>query len=160
MTVGLWLLAIVTVAAAQTTGYLLAVGAAPLRFQAPNAPGLPTGWPPLPQPNDCGINVTTLATNALTLTDVEATDNSALPPPSLVAQPTPVPPTDPSQISLPPQTESAAAANNVIDMQSVLSCLLPISTNASAGSLMLPGFAPVFVPATPPRSSQAVYESR
>ena len=156
--VGLWLVAIATAPAAQTTGYLLAVGAAPLRFQPPAAAGRPAGWLPLPLPlpDERDTNVTALATNASALTATEATNNSGLPPPITVASPTPVAPPDTSRLSLPPLTESVPAATAVVDMQSVLNWLSPASTNAPAGNLLFP----VFVPATPPRSSQAVYESR
>ena len=168
LAVGLWLLAVATGPAAQTIDYLPAVGAAPLLFQPPAATGRPAGWPPLFQPGDRGTNGSTQATSAGAPTGEAATDQSVLPPPfavdSLVPDsppitadaPTPAPPPDPSQLSLPPLTDPPSAANPAIDMASVLRWLSSALTNAPDGSLL----SPAFVPATPPPSSTAVYESR
>ena len=53
-------------------------------------------------------------------------------------------------------TDPRSAASPVVDMASVLRWLAPALINAPDGSLM----SPAFVPATPPLSSTAVYESR
>ena len=168
LTVGLWLVAVAIGPAAQTINYLPVVGAAPLLFQPPATAGWPAGWPPLLRLDDRGTNVTTLATNAPAPAAEVATDRSVLPPPitvdSLVPNPPPItadasapaPPPDPYQLSLPPLTEPPSAANPVIDMASVLRWLSPALTTAPDGSLL----SPAFVPATPPLSSTAVYESR
>ncbi|MEI6393591.1 MAG: hypothetical protein WCT12_21120 [Verrucomicrobiota bacterium] len=170
LSVGLWLLAAVTASAAPTIDYLPAVGAAPLLFQPPATAGRPAGWPPLPRPDDSVTNVTTLATNVPALTAPAATNRSVLPPPVKVAAPAPAPvpppitaaapdpaaPPDPSQLSLPPLTEPASPANTMIDMASLLRWLSPAYPNPVAGSILFPSF----VPATPPPSSTAVYESR
>ena len=168
LSVGLWLLTVVTAPAAQTIDYLPAVGAAPLLFQPPATAGRPAGWPPLPRPDDSVTNVTTLATNVPALTAPAATNHSVLPPPVKVAAPAPAAPPiaaaapapaespDPSQVSLPPLTEPASPANTVIDMASLLRWLSPVYANPPAGGILFPSF----VPATPPPSSTAVYESR
>ena len=167
LAVGLWLLA-AAAAAAPTTDYLPAVGAAPLLFQPPAAAGRPAGWLSLPRPDDGVTNVTTQATNVPALTAPAAPNRSVLPPPVTVAAPAPAPPLimaaasdpaappDPSQLSLPPPTEPASPANTMIDMASLLRWLSPAYINAPPGSLQFPSF----VPATPPLSSTAVYESR
>lgn len=151
LVVGLWLLAITTTLAASTTGYLPAVGIAPLRF-APPARGSS-----LPLPEDRRTNVTSLATVAPVLIDVGVTNRSALLPQTPVTVPISTLPPDTSQISilrLPNPVTTVPPP--VIDMSSVLSWLSPTSTNAPVGNVSLP----VFVPATPPRSSKAEYESR
>jgi hypothetical protein len=161
--VGLWLLAIAFVPATAAAGYLPALGAAPLRFQPLEAAGRPPGWPPLPLPDerDKGVatlatNVTTLATKAPAVIATEPTNNPVLSPPITTALPDSSPAPATARFSLPPMAESAPTANTVVDMPSVLSWLLPASTNAPPGNLVFP----MFVPATPPLSSQAVYESR
>ena len=168
LTVWLWLLAVAIAPAAQSIDYLPAVGAAPLLFQPPAATGRPAGWPPLLRPDDRGTNASTQATSSGAPTGEAATDQSVLPPPvavdSLVPDsppitadaPTPAPPPDPSLLSLPPLTDPRSAASPVVDMASVLRWLAPALINAPDGSLM----SPAFVPATPPLSSTAVYESR
>ena len=156
LTVGLWLVAVAIGPAAQTINYLPVVGAAPLLFQPPATAGWPAGWPPLLRLDDRGTNVTTLATNAPAPAAEVATDRSVLPPPITADASAPAPPPDPYQLSLPPLTEPPSAANPVIDMASVLRWLSPALTTAPDGSLL----SPAFVPATPPLSSTAVYESR
>jgi hypothetical protein len=168
-TVGIWLLAAAIAPAAQTTDYLPVIGAAPLLFQPPVAVGKPAGWPPLPQPDEPGTNVTrtALATNALALAAPAATNLSVSPPlvmaaaspppppPVTTAEPAPPPPPDLSQPPLPPPTESPGAANPGIDMASLLRWLSPAFANPPPGGFLFPAF----VPATPPLSSTAVYES-
>ena len=168
-TVGLWLLAAAIAPAAQTTDYLPAIGAAPLLFQPPAAVGKPAGWPPFPQPDEPATNVAAnvLATNSLALAAPAATNppvspplgmaaaSAPPPPPVMSAAPAPPAPPDPSQTPLPPPTDSPGAANPGIDMASLLRWLSPALANPPPGGFLFPAF----VPATPPLSSTAVYES-
>ena len=177
--VALWLFAIATASAAPMGGYLPATGAAPLRFQPPSPAGLPAGLPPLLRPDNRSTNVNSLAANLAVPPAADATNHSNLPLPNTGSAPVAASPTDTaalpltsplagtaaslatnlppdtSWLAIPPLNEAAVARNPGIDMPSVLNWLMPASTNAT-----VVGIQPVFVPATPPPSSQAVYESR
>jgi hypothetical protein len=179
LTVGLWLLAIATASAAPTGGYLPATGAAPLRFQPPSPAGLPAGLPPLLRRDNRSTNVNSLAANPAVPTAANATNRSNLPLPNTgpapvaasppdtaaspvigplmgtAASPAPALPPDTSWLAIPPLDGAAVARNPGVDRPSVLSWLVPASTNAP-----VVGIFPVFVPAMPPPSSHAVYESR
>ena len=165
LTIGWCLLAIATVSAAPSTGYLPVTGPAPLRFQPPKSAGLPAGLLPLLQPDNRSTDLTSVATNSPA---TDAMDTWGFPPPDASVSsaparppdtadlPIPARPPDPIQLALPPSSDAALAMNPAIDMRSLLSWLLPNVTNAPATSVLFP----VFVPATPPRPSQAVYESK
>ena len=165
LAIGWYLLAIATASAAPSTGYLPATGAAPLRFQPPQPAGLPAGLPQLLQPDNRGTDLTNGATNSPTTDAMDpwvfpppdaSVSSAAARPPDTTDSPIPARSPDPFQLALPPSSDAALATNPVIDMGSLLSWLLPNATNAPASSLLFP----VFVPATPPPSSQAIYESR
>ena len=166
MTIGWCLLAIATSSAAPSIGYLPATGAALLRFQPTKPAGPPAGLPPLLQPDTRGADLTTVATNSPAPSATDAMDpwffsppdtlvpSASAPPPDTASSPTPARPPDSSRPALSPSNDPPLVKNPVADMQLVLSWLLPTSTNTPAGSFLFP----VFVPATPPHSSQAVYE--
>lgn len=156
LSLGLWLLAICPVMAAQSSGYLPAVGVVPLRFQPSDPSGRPAGWPPLPLPEGPVTNATSVSAAAPDLPSVKNPSPSVLPSPVMVAASAPPSPPDPVGISIPPLPEPASRAGAVIDMSSVLNLLSPAFPNAPAGSFMFPGF----VPASPPPSSKAIYEIR
>ncbi len=155
LAVGLWL-ASANAYAEQTEAYLPTVGVSPLRFQSFSAGGQTEGLPPLLLWRGPATNATALDTTASANSSAGTRNQPALPATAALASPAITAPADTNLASLPPMNEPVPVGSTLTDMQSVLKWLLPASGNVPDGSRLFP----VFAPATPPRSSSAVYQSR